>query len=314
MTKLIEVDAFRCRLIGGALKGIDAKNVYIESKLSRWQRFWVEFIFVSICHKTNWDILHSRIYEIAAKRYTSIASDALCNISAGEFRNLFGGFIREEKRWDIERCEILDDIGCTANKLREEGVCVRDLDSVTLGNEGGLYEWLDKYYAYSSDPLRKKSRVLVHQLLRYNIINVRDEYNILPAIDYHLIRLYVRTGRVVPQRQEILERLKIDKTARVEFQTALRRAVEDAMWHTSAEAEIRIDVLNHYEWQIGRSFCLRERTRCERPYLAEKPIDRQLVDQAKELDGKCPLYLVCGSRIDERLLELKDPSSAKIYY
>ena len=138
----------------------------------------------------------------------------------------------------------------------------------------------------------KNSRILVHNLLQCELISVLDPENIPPAIDYHLIRLYVRTGRVFPIRTELLDRLTDQGTPRVEFHTDLRAAVEEAMSYSAAAAHLSIDQLNQIEWQIARSFCTRRYPRCNGAFLPEKPVDSELERLAERLKG-CPLRCDC---------------------
>lgn len=314
MSELINIDIIRCHLIGNSLSNADTIAIQKKSKLNLWQKFWVEFLFVSICHKTNWDVLYRRIYEIAEHNFSLIDKQSLCDMNTNKFHDLFKGYIRKERRWDLDRRNIFKDIGYIARSAHLGNLDIASSGPVMLGGKGGLYEWLNRFKAYADDPMQKKSRVLIHQLLKNEIIAVYDEHNILPAIDYHLIRLYMRTGRVVTKHNSTLQRLQKDQVARVEFQTILRKAVEDAMWYTATGAKMRIDKLNHLEWQIGRSYCLRDNARCDGPYLAEKPVSQQFLKQVDALNGKCPLYMVCGARNDSRLLKVKDPLSVRSYY
>jgi hypothetical protein len=184
---------------------------------------------------------------------------------------------------------------------------------VVLAGPGGLYEWLAGIYAFSQDPLRKKSRILVHDLLQHGLIEVADQQNIAPAIDYHLIRLYVRTGRVLPVRVELLDRLSDAGTPRVEFHTDLRAAIEEAMGYTASGAGLRIDELNNIEWQIARSFCVRKEPRCNGCAIREKPVDAFIEALARQAKG-CPLRRDCRGASDPELRSIVEPRSARSYY
>jgi hypothetical protein len=185
---------------------------------------------------------------------------------------------------------------------------------VSLSGREGIYSWLNNIPVFAADPIQKKSRVLVHQLLRYGLISVTDPEHISPAVDYHLIRLYVRTARVRPVNDEWEQRLKEGGKVRVEPVTALRRAVEEAMYYTATGAELRVDELNHIEWQIARSFCLREDPRCSAGPLIEKPVDSAVSELSCKAGCVCPLRAECLGARDAQIREVLDPQSAKSYY
>jgi hypothetical protein len=183
-----------------------------------------------------------------------------------------------------------------------------------LSGETGFYAWLNNIPVFAEDPVQKKSRVLVHQLLRYGLIDVIDPQNIAPAVDYHIMRLYVRTARVRPIGETLRERLNEGKKVRIEIVTSLRRAVEEAMHYSSVCAGIRIDELNHIEWQIARSFCVRHQARCESGPLPEKPIDQVVANLSCKSGGGCPLAIGCQGARDPQLRRVVDPQSLRSYY
>ena len=278
---------------------------------------WVEVLFVSICHNTNWDRLHSRFLDIAEKEPEQISPPAVSALTRETFSKLFGDVLSGERPRKGERARILREVADAAGDvLTDADNCLPFFGpgKTRLGGDSGVYNWLARIPAFGGDPLQKKSRILVHQLLAYRLLEVADPENILPAVDYHLIRLYVRTGRVVARRAEIAERLQGDrKVARVEFVTHLRRAVEEAMWYTANGAQRPVNEVNHIEWQIGRSFCTRKEARCEGPFLEDKPPDACV--RALSLGSSaCPLRRDCAGAIDENLRSIVDPASSRSYY
>lgn len=195
---------------------------------------------------------------------------------------------------------------------------MRDLEQMAvgtleLGGPSGLYSRLDSIEVFSADPLRKKARILAHQLVRRGLVKVSDEKSLAPAIDYHLIRLYVRTGRVVPAAHDMYSALSGGRTMRIGAVTRLRQAVEEAMWHTAEGAGLRMDELNHIEWQIARSFCLRVDPRCLGEPLAEKPVDVPLAELSASKGG-CPASHWCVAFGSSWRRQLQDPRLARSYY
>jgi hypothetical protein len=314
MTRLWRVDRIHSHLMGQALRGLTITDLPRPAAKRRVLSIWTELVFTAICHQTNWDRLHDTVCGIAETCDDAISPERLQLLDGPGFISTFGPGIDSDRLRLRERLELLRDIGEKASDWpRGADASWASADSVTLSGDGGLYAWLKRFKAFGQDPLEKKARVFVHQLLRLGLITVSDPNHIAPAVDYHLSRYYVRTGRVIPLNEDITKRLLPDQPARVEFHTHLRRAVEEAMFYTSSGAAMRMDLVNHFEWQIARSFCTRKLARCEGEPLEEKPLDESL-RVLHEMHGNCPMFQDCRGARDAALRCLVDPRSAREYY
>lgn len=94
----------------------------------------------------------------------------------------------------------------------------------------------------------------------------------------------------------------------------MRAAVELAMMHTAVGARMSIADLNHYEWQIARSFCVRPGARCNGPMLPEKPVDPPLAILSDSDGGGCPFRHVCRGASEPAMRTLIEPKSNSEYY
>lgn len=283
-------------------------------KSERHWQVWAEIVFISICHQANWYDLHDRIIRIAQDNIGILHPRNLLSLTPKEFKIIFGPGLDEQRMRAGERVRILQELGACLPNWPVEGEQSWLSDCcVKIEGPGGLMAWLKELRVFSDDPLQKKPRVLIHQLLRYGLINVIDPGSVRPAIDYHIMRLYVRTGRVIPITEEAFERVRQEEVARVEFLTHLRRAVEEAMWHTAVGSGLRMDHLNHIEWQIARSVCIRSGARCKMGPIPEKPIDESLARLAAS-QGGCPLSTYCQGYRDPELRSIVDPRSVRPYY
>lgn len=308
------VDRFHSYLMGQTFAGTSVPIKPHPLAASREWQIWTELVTVTICHQANWDKLQSRVIEIAQTAPTLLTPAAVSEMTNTSFRRLFGPVYDSERLRSAERTKLLVSLGRSIASVLDEPVFPwLGLLPIALAGPGGLYEWLAGIDAFSQDPLRKKSRILVHDLLQHGLIEVADEKNIAPAIDYHLIRLYVRTGRVLPIRGELLDRLTDEGTQRVEFHTDLRAAVEEAMIYTASGAGLRIDEVNNIEWQVARSFCLRKDPRCDGFAIREKPVDA-FVEMLGQLVSGCPLRRDCRGANDSDLRSIVDPRSSRSYY
>jgi hypothetical protein len=176
----------------------------------------------------------------------------------------------------------------------------------TLGGPDGLYSMLDRLEAFGSDPQQKKSRILVQQLGRTGLVKFTDPDQLKPAIEYHLVRLYLRTGRVTHA-----ESLDVGnghtRASDIRTVTALRRAVEQAMRYTAAAADLSVAEVNEVEWQIARSFCERGTPRCGGPPRPDKPVDPAIMAAGV---GACPFAATCDGSRHERIAALTEPRLA----
>jgi hypothetical protein len=314
MYRFWKVNSIQSLLLGQTLQGVEVRNLVHPLNSERHWQIWAEIVFISICHQANWYDLHKRIIEIAIDNPEILRPSSLLSLTPKDFKFIFGPGLDEQRMRAGERVRILRELAqCLPNWPTEGEQGWLKNGSINIEGDCGIMPWLNKFRVFSGDPLQKKSRVLIHQLLRYGLINVKDPENVRPAVDYHIMRLYVRTGRVIPVTEEAFERVRQEEVARVEFLTHLRRAVEEAMWHSAVGAGLRMDHLNHIEWQIARSICVRSGARCRIGPIPEKPIDEALVSLAASRGG-CPLATYCQGYHDPELRSIVDPRSVRPYY
>ncbi len=316
MTKSWIVDQLNSHLMGSLLSGVHVPEIEHPLSVERKWQIWTELVFISICHQTNWDLLHNRIIEIASNDMFQLHPSRLRKMDRKQFNLLFTPGIDENRMRSGERTRILQCLGELAIEWIETGdvPLFKDVEMQLSGNHG-TYHWLNQFPMFAEDPVQKKSRILIHQLLRYGLISVADPENIAPAVDYHLIRLYVRTARVRPVQTALIEQLKKGEGMRIGHVTALRCAVEEAMHYSAAGAGLRIDELNYIEWQIARSFCVRQQARCTLGPIPEKPIDKVVASLPSCKAGiGCPFVAECQGSYDSGLKQIAEPPTIKSYY
>lgn len=254
------------------------------------------------CHSTNWDSLRRHVFESAVAG--RLKPEEFQALELPEFVEWFGSAYAEERdlsaRYEmaIESARsFLDGAPLATWYARHE--------SGRQASVAELYDALQSIEAFGADPQQKKSRILVQQLVRSGWLTPADDRELHPAIEYHLLRLYLRTGRVTRVRGR--GQLIPDRTLKMESIADMRRAVERAMRYTADAAELSILDVNDAEWQIGRSWCVRDEPRCAGPHLASKPVTRQL-----ELleHGACPYFVPCDGPSDLAIREMNEPRLA----
>ncbi len=267
---------------------------------------------VSICHQINWEFLQRRLAEKLLVYHEKDLVKKIANISSREIGEWFGDYHRPERIRASERASLLRNIG----KVLQDNWHMRALSIFEscdgrLGGQNGFLELLDCFTAYREDSLRKKTNVLVHDLVRQRILSFTDMENIEPAIDYHIIRLYLRTGKVLTSRSVIFEQLKGLPRPRPRLVRVLRSTVAEALRLTANYAKLTIPDVNYIEWQIGRSICLNEH-----PLCVCSSCDTSIVEDVAVLfSGSCPYDSCCWAlRTDRDWLNLQEPKYEKSYY
>ncbi len=180
---------------------------------------------------------------------------------------------------------------------------VREANGHLFGSQG-LDALLNRFKAYSEDPLRKKANILTHELIKERISNFHDIDKIQPAIEYHILRLYERTGRVVARSEELQKTLLLGKPLTDWFVKNLRECVSEALLYTSGVSRISVPDVNYVEWQIARHICLTNQPRC----IKHRTAPKELPGDIKNIfQGSCPYTGFCVAYSNHTFLKLKEP-------
>lgn len=265
--------------------------------------------FVSVCHAFNWDFLQGRMADELLKKPEKII-ERLAHLSAKEFAGWLKEYPKQERVRAIERTKLLRNVGKVIQEKwdGDAGQILSDCNGQLTGDQGFL-ALLDEFEAFSADPLRKKSQVLAHDLLREGAIDFIDKEKIAPAIDYHIIRSYLRTGRVVPKDTSLNPYLSGHPNPRPRLVTKLRETVAQAAELTAFYAGISVPDLNYVEWQIGRAICTAKNPSCTHVERGNMPNDvANLVELA------CPYSSFCEAHLIDEYQMYQEPVFDKGFY
>lgn len=270
------------------------------SELSFENSIACEVICAAICHQMNWDFLRRTILTKTKMDECWLTGERLLRISEDDVDALFVNYKKPERVRAKERCEILHDVGrliCSVGKYQN---LFLDRDENLLPIEL-IRNRLLKCIAFSKDPKEKKLQLLLQKLSSYDKLQKLAAY-CKPAIDYHLIRCYLRRGLLCPKTAYAEEYLKDSKAERKETTVgALRhlcsKLLEDIAWYT----ELDICIVNSIEWNIGRTVCTQDNPDC---YLET---EEAIWLKAKYM--RCPFYKSCMARQNEEngLLHINEP-------
>lgn len=265
--------------------------------------------FISVCHQINWDYLQSKLATLLLDDPISIVS-TLLSITAKDISELLGDYPKPERIRARERAAYLRDVGkVISREWNDSAANMLTSTQNRCGGPDGFIQKLDAFIAFRSDPLRKKSHVLIHDLVREKIVEFDDPENIEPAIDYHLIRIYLRTGRVIPLERAIVPFLGKQPNPRDRLVKLLREAVSEAATLTAFYAGHSVADLNYIEWQLGRNICDGAEPRCDQSSAQLLPGDLSALHS-----DYCPYRDFCESYNHDEYGFLSEPLFYKNYY
>lgn len=270
------------------------------SELSLENSIACEVICAAICHQMNWDYLRYAVLKKTKEDESWLQAERLSNIREEEVAELFANYEKIERVRARERSEILQSVGKII-------ISVGNYSNVFFDNEKQLLPiniirgTLLRSSAFSKDPKEKKLQLLLQKLSNYECLKELALY-CKPAIDYHLIRCYLRRGLIYPRTKYAEEYIFASTSQRKETTVAALRnlcseLLEQIAWYT----ELDVRIVNAIEWNIGRSVCTQDEPDC---YLKKN-------DAAwlKENYTYCPFYENCLARQSKNadLLHVNEP-------
>lgn len=168
-----------------------------------------------------------------------------------------------------------------------------------IQGDGGIFQRLLAIPAYT-DPLNKKAQLLVGQLDAAGIWPLEDPQNLKVCMDYHAMRVALRTGIVEVTDPGLLIALKQKARVSDELNHAVRRAVSDACDRVIAHSGVSVFEFDKWIWHLGRSCCFYDHEPICGPRTCHK---MDICTYIKAVDyacpGQCSLDGACkGSRDD----------------
>ncbi|MEQ1515432.1 MAG: hypothetical protein ABL931_02960 [Usitatibacteraceae bacterium] len=312
------IDLIKCHEMGAQLSQYKGeRETEAWSDAAPIDQFVFKTLFISICHQMNWDVLQSAL----AGWLLPSPSQRLKEFSAtspSTVTELLDGYPKKERILPRERAAMLRSSAIALEALIEDKPRFESFFAdPTLAGPNGFYETIRCIPAFNGDPLDKKPRVLAHDLYREGILRFQDPENLLPAVEYHLIRLYLRTGRVYPINDAVRSELTGDAkpTRRDRLVRLLRETVDEAMRSTAFFAGLDVATLNYLEWQLARSLCIPEldgsRTN---QFCTARTNDKLPEDICSITPSGCPFRSDCRSLNDPYYSWYREPTFQKAIY
>jgi hypothetical protein len=321
--RMVSVDVGQCQRVGEVVKGLSLKPC--EDLISSFPagvdaetRMRVLFYVTAICHQTRrlrseniagWDLLKKRFVEVAVSNPAFFNPKRLremgINGVAAFLNRLFNGVGLTQVKG---RAGLLVD--CAETLSIEYGGNVSELLAKTGGSISDLYLRLGRFKAYN-DPLRKKSGVLIRCLSNENLFRIKDLDCFVPIVDYHMMRVLLRTGCIRADDEAMVARLK--KFQKIGSDTEFRVAAQTAFKIISKVSGKNLFDLNDIFWSLGRSCCFYGTTLCADGTCSKTQCTLKEMLGLKDHD-RCVLDAVCAGRNDPEQRRLKEPNVNTAYY
>lgn len=226
-----------------------------------------EAVCAAICHSMNWDFLRRAVSKRTHSNENWVTPEYLRKMKNTDILELLAGYSKPERFREQERCEMLNILG--------ESVAIRygNFSHIFLDENGcvkpqnEIDEFFNSCSVFSSDKEQKKYQVLLQNLSGYSLLSDVGNY-CAPAIDYHIIRTYIKRGYISPRTAYAREYLFNSKSNKRENTMAAIRSlcsqvVQGLSWCSILSAKD----INNIDWWIGRSVCIRDEPDC---YLNNK--------------------------------------------
>lgn len=310
------INKFRCLEAARMLSAYEAKDEEFPwSTETQNAQLIFKILFISICHQMNWDVLQDALARWMLPSPDK-RLDEFSETSPSQIRLLLEHYPKQERVRASERARKFRQ---TANDLKslvsDDGQLRQLAAKPRLEGPGGFYEIVGQLEAYQGDPIEKKIRVLAHDLYREKIMEFSDPQALKPAVEYHLIRLYLRTGRVFPTHNSVAEvLLGRDGSQRRRLVMTLRSVVDEAMRETAFLSGLDVATLNYVEWQLARTICVSELGRDWHPHCDSAPRAELPEDIAKLVGKQCPYKDGCQARDDRSYEWFNEPQFEKAIY
>ena len=282
------------------IKSLPPRNL-LFSELSLENAIGCEVICAAICHQINWDFLRSTIYRKTKKDCTWITPQKISKITSKEVAQLLEGYNKPERIREKERAFLLRSLGSSLLELNYNYSDIFFMQEGALRSKEDIQNIIKFMKAFSHDPEEKKIQLLLQNLSEYEHLSELSKY-CKPAVDYHIMREFLRRGLVIPKNQPAYDFIFNSEIERKERTVAgLRKLCSETFYTLQWITSCDIITLNTIEWWIGRSVCLKECPDCK--------LQGARSQWLKPAFSKCPFYESCFAiQNDKTFLTIVEPN------
>lgn len=264
-----------------------------------------EIICSAICHQMNWDFLRGAVRDKTVASFEWLSPKHLSQISETEVFEMLSDYSKPERVHKEERTMLLRSLGkwlCTYDSVEQ---IFLDKNGTLLSRDE-IQNRLLACEVFSNDPEGKKMQLLMQKLSSFHELAGLSLYY-QPAIDYHLVRVYLRRGLLIAKTQYAANFLNNSGIERKEStMAAIRQLCAHILSAICEYTELDISIVNQIEWHIGRSICVQGEPDCF--------LKSQEAQWVNEKFSVCPFFNTCVARSNDRFLSLDEPTYKGVSY
>jgi len=273
--------------------------------------------------KVGKEWLHGSEYLFAAMRkrtktYPALSDPStLATVNMKEIAHLIantGSGANNFNKRSVERAEILK---ATASRLvRDYRGNVSNLIETSEGllvrkDHKGLIQLMQELEGYA-DPHFKKGFVFLKFITRLGFFEAIDKENLYVPMDYHVMRVALRTGIIEVKHEDLKRKLKDKLPASSEDDFCIRESAKNALKTIEKTSSFDAFDLDDIFWNIGRSHCHYSHEPMCKTCPGVQCTFESLLNY--KCQGKCLLDGVCRGSSTETYRRLMEPSISTTYY
>jgi len=331
----LTINKEQCEKIAQIVKNLKFRPDFLKREIltftdDKEMKARVYFYVTAICHQTRkliskkrnltgWDYLTEVFIELSQKEpaFFELRNLKLINIDklATRLKILFSDY-DDSEHTTLERAEERAEFLVDSGKILDEKYSgkvlnlLKESEGYLVKNNHGLYKLLEEFRAYS-DPLKKKSSVLLNFISSSGIFEIKDPENFFPIVDYHMLRVFLRMGCLEINDKNL--RRKLMNFEKIGSDEEFRIASQEILKIISKSSGKTVVELDPIFWSLGRSCCQIKTTLCH-----DKKCDKNPCTFYTYIDlnnhNKCAFQGVCRGSIDENYRKLNEPNVETHFY
>jgi len=335
---MIEVDEGICEKLGRKLKDVqvllhkflaeDSRATWTEEARRREANF--RFYLVAICQHTKslqgiiegkwcrgWDYLERACRRVMAEDAEYFSAENMSRITGQELRRILSDdFDPAHSTLDRVEERVTQLCDCGQRLAAQYDGDVMNLYRQAGGylhGRRGILELMSEFKAYS-DPIQKKSFLFLMFVSQAGIWKIKDLENLKVAVDYHIMRIALRSGmvRVRGSLETVLkERREVDAATDIKVRGAVQEAC-NLLVRYSGHSVFEVD---NILWMMGRNCCFYEHEPiCGRNVCFKEDRCTFVRSIVYDCPGKCLFDGLCLGSMDEEYRKFWETNLYTEYY
>ena len=271
----IAVNYDQCQALGKRLAKVSVRpDEFVVQPTNREEKrreanLW--FYLIAICQSTRtlqgtldgkwyrgWDYMLQAARRMTAHDPDYFSAQNMSLVTPDGVRSIFSDdFLPEHSTIDRvdERVAQLHDCAQILLRSYEGDVCVLHQQAGgRLQGENGILKRFSVFIAYS-DPVQKKSFLFLMFAAKSGVWELTDLDSLKVAIDYHIMRIALRSGMVQVLDPELAETLRTRREVNAETDNQIRETIREACDLLIEHSGHTVFDVDNILWMMGRNCC-----------------------------------------------------------